>query len=381
MPLVRCTRPRWLALLFPVCAIILIYDLHRLPQYFRRSPALNAEREAIITHHLGINRQSLSTRNELKVIAQCAAHGPPPAWTTAYTPHPATMRQSRGKPRFFHRSFSEEEPPTTGIAARILDPITGEVVTPKWTKPGTLRENGVAGSISNRHRQLALAILCLGLGNCDFAMGSSIRQWIKEKDRTGAVGSTARSGTVRILNTEATNALHKEWNGAAGYVSSEYIDEGATPGATYPLYGTAVRHEDLQATSFKDNSFDLVITSEVFEHIPHPYTAHREILRILKPGGKHIFTAPFSGKEADTFFSQLRPDGSVVHPEWRQGKPLLHGDPVRPDQGTLVYTFFGEEMLAKLCTMGYNARAFEIYSPLHGIRGAGAIVFEAENPQ
>jgi hypothetical protein len=33
---------------------------------------------------------------------------------------------------------------------------------------------------------------------------------------------------------------------------------------------------------------------QVFEHIPRPYQAHAELLRILRPGGTHVFTAPFA---------------------------------------------------------------------------------------
>ena len=33
---------------------------------------------------------------------------------------------------------------------------------------------------------------------------------------------------------------------------------------------------------------------QVFVHIPMPYQAHHELFRILKPGGSHVFTVPFS---------------------------------------------------------------------------------------
>ena len=37
-----------------------------------------------------------------------------------------------------------------------------------------------------------------------------------------------------------------------------------------------------------------VAAPQVFHLIPSPYQAHAELLRILKPGGAHIFTAPFT---------------------------------------------------------------------------------------
>ncbi|MEJ0090072.1 MAG: class I SAM-dependent methyltransferase [Limisphaerales bacterium] len=53
------------------------------------------------------------------------------------------------------------------------------------------------------------------------------------------------------------------------------------------------RCEDLLAQTFENESFDLVITSDVFEHLPDVGTAVNEIMRTLKPGGAHIFTVPW----------------------------------------------------------------------------------------
>src|SRR3954454_21321046 len=50
------------------------------------------------------------------------------------------------------------------------------------------------------------------------------------------------------------------------------------------------RCEDLMAQTFESESFDLVITSDVFEHLPDAGAAVREIMRTLKPRGAHIFT-------------------------------------------------------------------------------------------
>lgn len=41
-------------------------------------------------------------------------------------------------------------------------------------------------------------------------------------------------------------------------------------------------------------SFDVVLCSEVFEHIPDPLKALDEFARLLKPGGKLILTIPFA---------------------------------------------------------------------------------------
>jgi SAM-dependent methyltransferase len=43
---------------------------------------------------------------------------------------------------------------------------------------------------------------------------------------------------------------------------------------------------------FKNNSFDLVISTEVIEHLENKYLFFKEIKRILKPNGTFIFSTP-----------------------------------------------------------------------------------------
>lgn len=43
---------------------------------------------------------------------------------------------------------------------------------------------------------------------------------------------------------------------------------------------------------FPDGHFDAIIASEVLEHIPDDMTAMRELMRVLKPGGKLAVTVP-----------------------------------------------------------------------------------------
>ena len=47
-------------------------------------------------------------------------------------------------------------------------------------------------------------------------------------------------------------------------------------------------------SSLASSSFDMVICTEVLEHVANPFRAVTEILRILKPGGTAYFSAPFN---------------------------------------------------------------------------------------
>ena len=51
-------------------------------------------------------------------------------------------------------------------------------------------------------------------------------------------------------------------------------------------------NEDIQDLSFRNEHFDIVFSFETIEHVPKPYTAIKEIYRVLKPGGSLMLTTP-----------------------------------------------------------------------------------------
>jgi ubiquinone/menaquinone biosynthesis C-methylase UbiE len=121
----------------------------------------------------------------------------------------------------------------------------------------------------------------------------------------------------------------------------------------------------------------MVITSDVLEHIPLPYQAHREIFRVLKRGGKHVFTVPFH--QTRYFDEILAQPGNNDEPILLK-QPVYHHDPIRPD-GILVYTIFSLEMLLRLREIGFQTSMYRLYHPLLGILGANGLVFEAIKEQ
>jgi SAM-dependent methyltransferase len=46
----------------------------------------------------------------------------------------------------------------------------------------------------------------------------------------------------------------------------------------------------------RSNSFDVVMTNQVFEHIPFPWASFLEVCRVLKPGGLIFLVAPSRGQ-------------------------------------------------------------------------------------
>jgi len=68
-------------------------------------------------------------------------------------------------------------------------------------------------------------------------------------------------------------------------------------------YGKVDYEGNIWAVSAGDASFDAILCTEVFEHIPYPNETLTEFSRLLKPGGQLILTAPFASlRHMDPFF-------------------------------------------------------------------------------
>lgn len=119
----------------------------------------------------------------------------------------------------------------------------------------------------------------------------------------------------------------------ADYVGSQFF-----PGRPTGVEYEGVRCEDLEALSFEDESFDLVVTQDVLEHILRPERALAEIARTLKPGGAHLFTVPiYKGRE--TFIRAAAGAGGVEYLAEKQ----YHGNPVDA-AGSLVTREWGDDL-------------------------------------
>jgi SAM-dependent methyltransferase len=120
------------------------------------------------------------------------------------------------------------------------------------------------------------------------------------------------------------------------YSSSQYF-ENVEPGCIDNKSG--FRCENLEALTFDDQSFDLFITQDVMEHIFDPTKAFKEIARVLKLGGMHIFTVPIINKaKRSECWASLNGGEIVYHHE-----PEYHGNPV-DSKGALVTMHWGYDI-------------------------------------
>lgn len=59
------------------------------------------------------------------------------------------------------------------------------------------------------------------------------------------------------------------------------------------IYGKLTYVSDLAALPMEDNRYDMVVCTQVLEHVPEPLIVLKELLRVLKPGGQLWLTSPF----------------------------------------------------------------------------------------
>jgi len=127
-----------------------------------------------------------------------------------------------------------------------------------------------------------------------------------------------------------------------GY-SISFFSPSAAPGSEV----RGVRCEDLRSLSFPSATFDLFITQDVLEHVVSPERAVREIARVLKPGGSHVFTVPLwpiantvsrVSEKAGRMVAALPP---MYHNDRAEGEVALVATDWGQDIGDRIYRWTG----------------------------------------
>ena len=102
-------------------------------------------------------------------------------------------------------------------------------------------------------------------------------------------------------------------------------------------------HFDLHDIPLEDNQYDFLMCNHVMEHVEDDHQVMKEILRVLKPGGKAILQVPLDNSLEETY-----EDPNITNPAERE-KHFLQKDHVR---------LYGNDYPQRLEKAGFKVSAF-----------------------
>jgi len=200
-------------------------------------------------------------------------------------------------------------------------------LTNRLRKQFDLRESSLCPhcGCSFRSRALAQAIMA----ELPFNSVDIFSNWVKKANRTN----------LRVVEINACGQLHESLKKIKNLKYSEY---GKGANNFWRLLLGGPRSEDITALSYKDNSFDLVLHSEVLEHVEDVNKALAECRRILKSSGRCLFTVPVIMERKTKQCAWFDPKtGKIRYLE----KPSYHGSGKKDD--FLVFWEFGGDIVGK----------------------------------
>jgi SAM-dependent methyltransferase len=149
---------------------------------------------------------------------------------------------------------------------------------------------------------------------------------------------------LTIYEPGVIGPFRKLFSDYTGYRNSFYWDD-----VELGEYRDGIQCQSLEELTFSDNEIDLIISSDIMEHVRRPWVAFEEIYRVLKLGGYHVFSIPVHlPMKSKTSYRVDTSGDEDIHIE----EPHYHGDGVGGK--SLVYTDFGADIEKKLIEMGYK---------------------------
>lgn len=150
--------------------------------------------------------------------------------------------------------------------------------------------------------------------------------------------------SLDVLELDPHSPLRGYLGRARTYTRSFYRDDIA-PG-TIREGGEVC--QDITRLTYPDASLDLIVSSDVLEHVPDISAAFRESARVLRPGGAHVFTVPPC---ETTIQRAVIENGQVVH----LAEPEYHLDPLDAS-GVLAFWSLGPDLPKRFATAGLSVR-------------------------
>ena len=136
-----------------------------------------------------------------------------------------------------------------------------------------------------------------------------------------------------------------------------------------------IRHEDALNLSLFDESVDIIVSNDVFEHIPNYKKGLSEAYRVLKQNGLLLISIPFLVDNMKTKQRAILKNNQIEHIL----PPEYHSNPISND-GSLVFFDYGWDFLKFLKNSGFHdVYMLSYYDMFYGYIGNGMqFIFVAE---
>ncbi len=207
---------------------------------------------------------------------------------------------------------------------------------------------------------------------CGDTTFESPHRWFRDYLRCVSCGSVPRERALtRVLKEISPNwrelTLHESSPadiGASRLFAKECPGYTATqffPGAELGSLINGVRCENLEKQTFPDETFDIVITQDVMEHVFNPDLAYKEVWRTLKNGGAYIHTFPIHKNLIKSIRrASIDDNGAIRH----LVSPSFHLNPIS-EHGSLVTWDYGYDigdLIASWAPFDVEIRRFNSHS-------------------
>lgn len=144
-----------------------------------------------------------------------------------------------------------------------------------------------------------------------YFMISRLKTWLREspvyafnqvrRDRWVQAQAAAVPAAARVLDVGAGSCPYRSSFSHCEYRTQDFTALKSEQ-LRYGDYGQIDYVCDATAIPVEVGSFDVVLCTEVLEHVPHPERVIAEFARVLKPGGRLLLSAPLgSGLHQDPY--------------------------------------------------------------------------------
>jgi len=161
-----------------------------------------------------------------------------------------------------------------------------------------------------------------------------------------------------VLDAGAGDCIYKEHFKAVHYESADFLQVDKP-------YAEVTHVCDLANIPVEDDRYDLVLFTQVMEHLPDPLKVLKELRRVLKPKGKLWLSAPFNYEEHEQPYDFYRyTQFGFAHLLKKGGFAVEELDWLEGYYGTVAYQMKSIAINLPVSPANYSGIFFKIFGPL-----------------